>query len=211
MFDDSINQFANIKFVGVNTTRVEKFFGGLSAFNYVANEKIPCVECLAVDGRDIDNLVDCRADKKFRLLNVVDEKIFIDGMRGAEIIFVFAENVWENIRTVALAAHCAKKIGVPVIFIAGGNFEDAEDEIIFDALVKLPNEDFAENTCKIIRVFVDVLTHDNQMTPDFETFKAAIKNSAAVIDYVEGTKKFSAESVKSFIESVRSSQEENSN
>ena len=94
----------------------------------------------AVDRNDTKNLAECKVvpDHKIRLLDAKDENHLVNELRGANLIFVVADEVWENLKTVAIAAHCAKKVGVPVIFIAGGNFEDAEGEIIFDALIKLP-------------------------------------------------------------------------
>ena len=146
------NEFAKVKVVGVNTT--ENNSGGLTALNYMLEQNLAGVNYLAVDRHDVKNLDACKVSNKFRLLTYDDEKFLTENLRGADLIFVVADEVWENIKTVALTAHCAKRTGVPVIFIAGGNFEDAEDEIIFDELIKLPSKNFDCDSCKVIKNFI---------------------------------------------------------
>ena len=180
------NRFVKVKVVGINTAVNKNFSGGLFALNCLLEKNLQSVNCLAVDRHDIANLSDCKA-RKFRLLNTDDEKTLTDNLRGAEIIFIVAEEVWENIKLVALTAHCAKKIGVPVIFIACGNFEYAEDEIIFDALIKLPRKNFEFDTTKIIQNIIETITPDGQPQPklDVEIFAELFKESQAVIGYGE--------------------------
>ena len=149
---------SKFKVVGVNTFGDKNFSGGLAALNCLLEKNLSDVNCLAVDRHDIANLAACNAADKFRLLNTADEKFLTDNLRGADIIFIAAEEVWENIKLVALTAHCAKKTGALVIFIAGGNFEDAEDEIIFDTLFKLPQENFARDAAKTVQNFIEALT-----------------------------------------------------
>lgn len=180
------NRFVKIKVVGVNTLR-GKFSGGLAAINHMLEMNLLGVNCLAVDRNDIDNLAECKTIpwRKFRLLDSEDEKNLTDNLRDADLIFIVADEVWENIKLVALVAHCAKKIGVPVIFIAGGNFEDAEDEIIFDALIKLPSKNFEFDAGKIVENFVDVVSLDGQPKLDLKLIYDAMKNSGAIVSYGE--------------------------
>ena len=177
------NKFVKVKVVGVNTT--EKNSGGLTALNYMLEQNLSGVNYLAVDRNDIENLDACKASHKFRLLTSSDEKILTAKLRDADLIFVVVDEVWENIKTVALTAHCAKKVGVPVIFIAGGNFEDAEDEIIFDALIKLPSKNFEYDSCKVVKNFIDVVTLPGQPKIDVEAIAALVKNSGAIMGYSE--------------------------
>ena len=177
------NKFVKVKVVGVHTG--EKISGGLRALNSILEKNLPGVNCLAVDGNSTDNLSECNASRKFRLMNADDEEILISDMREADLIFVVADEVWENLRCVALTAHCAKKIGVPVIFIAGGNFEDAEDEIIFDALMKLPSKNFECDACKVVQNFIETVTLDGQPKLSVKDFVELMKNSAAIVGYGE--------------------------
>ena len=179
------NQFVKVKVVGVNTADNEKFSGGLAVLNRVLEKNLQGVNCLAVDRHDTKNLDGCKAKHKLRLLTSDDEKILTEALRGADLIFVAADEVWENIKAVALVAHCAKKIGAPVIFIAGGNFEDAEDEIIFDALIKLPSKNFELDACKVVQNFVDAVTFDGQPKIDVKAISDAVKDSAAIVGYGE--------------------------
>ena len=174
------NRFFKVKIVGVHTGD-EKISGGLAAINRLLEKNLRGVNYLAVDRHDRANLAACNAGHKFRLLNSDDEKILTDKLRDSDIIFIVADNVWENIKLVALTAHCAKKIGVPVIFIAGGNFDDAEDEIIFDALTKLPSKNFEFDACKVVQNFIEAVTLDGQPQPklDIKTLAEVVKNSAA--------------------------------
>ena len=119
------------------------------------------------------------------MLNSDDEKNLTENLRGADLIFIAADEVWENIKLVALVAHCAKKIGVPVIFVAGGNFEDAEDEIIFDALIKLPSKNFEFDAGKVVQNFIEAVTLPGQPKIDVKGIAELIKNSAAVVSYGE--------------------------
>jgi len=177
------NKFVKVKVVGVNT--IEKNSGGLSALNYMLEQNLSGVNYLAVDRNDVENLATCKACHKFRLLTSDDEKILTEKLRDADLIFVVADEVWENIKAVALTAHCAKKVGVPVIFIAGGNFEDAEDEIIFDALIKLPSKNFEYDSCKVVKNFIDVVTLPGQPKIDVEAIADLVKNSGAIMGYSE--------------------------
>ena len=152
------NRFVKVKVVGVNTADGEKISGGLSALNCVLEKNLPNVNCLAVDRHDTANLEGCKAIHKYRLLDAQDEENLTANLRGADLIFVAADEVWENVKAVSLAAHCAKKIGVPVIMVAGGNFEDAEDEIIFDALIKLPSKNFEFDAAKVVLNFIEAVT-----------------------------------------------------
>ena len=179
------NKFVKIKVVGVNTASEGNLSGGLTALNFMLAQNLSGVNFLAVDRHDTANLDACNAAHKFRLLNADDERTLTDKLRGADLIFVVADSVWENIKVVALAAHCAKKIGAPVIFIAGGNFEDAEDEIIFDALIKLPSKNFEFDACKVVKNFVEIVTLDGQPKIDVKAFAEVVKNSAAIIGYGE--------------------------
>lgn len=178
------NRFVKIKVVGVNTYD-KKISGGLSALNYMLEKNLPGVNYLAVDRHDTANLDACNATHKFRLLTAEDEKIFAGELRGADMIFIVADEVWENIKLVALVAHCAKKSGVPVIFIAGGNFEDAEDEIIFDALIKLPSKNFEFDAAKVVQNFIETVTLDGQPKLDVKNFAELVADSAAIIGYGE--------------------------
>lgn len=156
--NNSDNKSIKIKVVGVNTTNNEKLSGGLSAINYMLEQNLPNVKYLAVDRQDIKNLEGCKATHKLRLLNTADERDLVKALRGTDIIFIVADEVWENIKVVALTAHCAKKAGSFVICIAGGNFQDAEDEIIFDALTKLPSENFASDSYKAVKNFIELVS-----------------------------------------------------
>ena len=179
------NQFVKVKVVGVNTAGKEKLSGGLSALNCILEKNLQGVKHFAVDRQDVKNLDGCKASHKLRLLDMADERNLVRALRGANLIFVVADEVWENIKAVALTAHCAKKAGAPVIFIAGGNFEDAEDEIIFDALIKLPSENFEFDACKVIQNFVEAVTLEGQPKLDVEDISELVKNSAAVVSYGE--------------------------
>ena len=179
------NLFVNIKVVGVNTVSNEKISGGISALNYMLEQNLQGVKYFAVDRQDVKNLDDCKTKHKFRLLDMADERTLVRALRGADLIFVVADEVWENIKVVALAAHCAKKIGAPVIFIAGGNFEDAEDEIIFDALMKLPSKNFEFDACKVVQNFVEAVTFDGQPKIEIKGISETVKDSAAIVSYGE--------------------------
>ena len=178
------NLFVKAKVVGVNTGG-DKLSGGLAALNRVLEKNLLGVNCLAVDRNDTANLDGCNTIHKFRLLDTADEQLLTESLRGADMIFLAADEVWENIKVVALAAHCAKKIGVPVIFLAGGNFEDAEDEIIFDALIRLPSKNFEFDAAKVIQNFIEAVTLPGQPRLDVKDFSEAVRNSAAIIGYGE--------------------------
>lgn len=163
MFDNSFeNKFVKIKVVGVNTSREEKISGGLSALNFMLEKNFSGVDYLAVDRQDVKNLDACKAAHKLRLLNTSDEQNLVKALSGADLLFLVADKVWENITTVALTAHCAKKTGAPVIFIAGGDFEDAEDEIIFDTLINLPSKNFEFDAYEVVKNFIQ-----NGLVPKF--------------------------------------------
>ena len=181
------NRYIKFKVVGVNTAGDEKISGGLCAVNFMLSKNFQGVNYYAVDRNDTKNLDACNVipDRKFRLLNAKDENNLVNELRGTDLIFVVADEVWENLKTVAITAHCAKKIGVPVIFIAGGNFEDAEGEIIFDALIKLPSKNFAEDACKVVQNFIEVLTLPGQPKIDVKLIANLVKESAACIGYGE--------------------------
>ena len=181
------NRYIKFKVVGVNTAGDGKISGGLAAVNFMLSKNFQGVNYFAVDRNSVDNLAECncRTDNKFRLLTTEDEKNLVENLREANLIFVVADEVWENLKTVALAAHCAKKIGVPVIFIAGGNFEDAEGEVIFDALVKLPSKNFAEDSAKILQNFIEATTLPGQPKIDVKGISELIKDSAACVGYGE--------------------------
>ena len=181
------NRYIKIKVVGVNTASDDKLSGGLDAVNFMLSRNFQGVNYFAVDRNAVDNLnaCTCHAEHKFRLLDAQDEANFTDKLRDANLIFVVAADVWENLKAVALAAHCAKKVGVPVIFIAGGNFDDAEDEIIFDALVKLPKANFAVDACKVLQNFIEALTLNGQPKIDVKLISHLVKNSAACVGYGE--------------------------
>ena len=183
------NHFVKVKVVGVNTGGNEKLSGGLSALNCLLEKNLQGVNHFAVDRHDVKNLDGCKASHKFRLLDMADERNLVRALRGTDLIFVVADEVWENIKVVALVAHCAKKAGTPVIFIAGGNFEDAEDEIIFDALMKLPSKNFEFDACKVIQNFVEAVTLEGQPKLDVEDIAEFVKNSAAVVSYGEREEK----------------------
>ena len=179
------NLFAKIKVIGVNTTSGEKISGGLAAVNYMLNESLSGVKCFAVDRHDTDNLAACKVANKFRLLDRDDELNLTENLRESDLIFIVADDIWENIKLVALTAHCAKKIGVPVIFIAGGNFDDAEDEIIFDAVIKLPSKNFDADACKVVENFVEAIALPGQPNLYIKRLDELLSNSAAIIGYGE--------------------------
>ena len=186
MFENNFdNKFVKVKVVGVNTASEGILSGGLTALNFMLEQSIPGVNYLAVDRNDTKNLDGCKSVHKLRLLDTDDEKILVKALSDADLIFVVADSVWENIKAVALAAHCAKKIGVPVIFIAGGNFEDAEDEIIFDALIKLPSKNFDADACKIVTNFVEAIALPGQPKLDVKDIAEVVKDSAAILGYGE--------------------------
>ena len=202
------NRFVKIKVIGVNTSDGAKISGGLSALNCMLEKNFQGVNYLAIDRHSTDNLSTCLAVHKFRLLNTDDENFLTDNLRGADLIFVVADSVWENIKVVALAAHCAKKIGVPVIVIAGGNFDDAEDEIIFDALVKLPSKNFEFDACKVLQSFVEAATLPGQPKLDVKNFSDLVKESAAIIGYGERDGKNAVvKAAKAAIEHAETSEE----
>lgn len=186
------NFFVKVKVVGVNTASGEKISGGLSALNCMLEKNLPNVNYLAVDRQDIKNLDGCNAVHKYRLLNTDDEKNLTEALRGGEMIFIVADEVWENIKAVALTAHCAKKIGVPVIFIAGGNFLDAEDEIIFDAVIKLPSKNFEFDSAKVVENFIEAVTLPGQPKIDVKIISEVVKDSGAIVSYGERDGKNSA-------------------
>ena len=199
------NQFVKFKVVGVNTAGKEKLSGGLSALNCILEKNLEGVRYFAVDRQDVKNLDGCKASHKFRLLNTDDEKILTEALRGTDLIFVVADEVWENIKAVALTAHCAKKSGALVIFIAGGNFEDAEDEIIFDALMKLPSKNFEFDACNVVQNFVEAVTLEGQPKLGVEDISELVKNPAAVVSYGEREGKNSVvKSVKAAVEHAES-------
>ena len=179
------NLFIKVKIVGVNTTNTEKISGGLAAVNCLLEKNLQGVNYFAVDRHDIKNLDGCNTKHKLRLLDMADERNLVRTLRGADMIFVVADEVWENIKAVALAAHCAKKVGVPVIFIAGGNFQDAEDEIIFDAVIKLPSENFERESAKVIENFIEAVTLDGQPKIDVKAISEIVKEGAAIVGYGE--------------------------
>ena len=204
------NRYVKFKVVGVNTAGDGKLSGGLEAVNFMLNRNFQGVNYFAVDRNSVDNLdaCTCHAEHKFRLLDAQDEANFTDKLRGANLIFVVAADVWENLKAVALAAHCAKKIGVPVIFIAGGNFDDAEDEIIFDALVKLPNANFAADACKVVQNFIEALTLPGQPKIDVKLISHLVSNSAACVGYGERDGKNAViKAAKAALEHVESGEE----
>ena len=174
------NHFVKVKVVGVNTATKS-----LAALNYMLEQNLKGVNYLAVDRQDVKNLDGCKASHKFRLLDMADERTLVRALRGADLIFIVADEVWENVKAVALTAHCAKKVGVPVIFIAGGNFEDAEDEIIFDALIKLPSKNFEFDSGKVVKNFIEAVTLDGQPKIDVKRIAEFVKSSAAILSYGE--------------------------
>ena len=184
MFENNFdNQFVKVKVVGVNTK--ENNSGGLTALNCMLEQNLPGVNYLAVDRHDVKNLDDCKAIHKFKLLTREDENFLTENLRGADLIFIVADEVWENIKVVALTAHCAKKIGVPVIFVAGGNFEDAEDEIIFDALIKLPSKNFEFDAGEVVKNFIEAVTLPGQPKIDVKAVAELVKDSGAILGYSE--------------------------
>ena len=184
MFENNFdNFFVKVKVVGVNTK--ENNSGGLTALNCMLEQNLPGVNYLAVDRHDVKNLDACKTIHKFKLLTREDENFLTENLRGADLIFIVADEVWENIKVVALTAHCAKKIGVPVIFIAGGNFEDAEDEIIFDALIKLPSKNFEFDAGKVVKNFIEAVTLPGQPKIDVKTVAELVKDSGAILGYGE--------------------------
>lgn len=184
MFENNFdNQFVKVKVVGVNTK--ENNSGGLTALNCMLEQNLPGVNYLAVDRHDVKNLDACKAIHKFKLLTREDENFLTENLRGADLIFIVADEVWENIKVVALTAHCAKKIGVPVIFVAGGNFEDAEDEIIFDALIKLPSKNFEFDAGKVVKNFIEAVTLPGQPKIDVKAVAELVKDSGAILGYSE--------------------------
>ena len=204
------NRYVKIKVVGVNTALDGKLSGGLEAVNFMLSKNFQGVNYFAVDRNSADNLnaCTCRTDNKFRLLDTQDEKTLTEALTDANLIFVVAADVWENIKVVALAAHCAKKIGVPVVFIAGGNFDDAEDEIIFDALVKLPNKNFAADACKVAQNFMEALTLPGQPKIDVKLISHFVRDSAACVGYGERDGKNAAvKAAKAALEHVESAEE----
>lgn len=184
MFENNFdNLFVKVKVVGVNTK--ENNSGGLTALNFMLEKNLAGVNYLAVDRQDVKNLDACKTIHKFRLLDMADERNLVRTLRGADLIFIIADEVWENIKTVALTAHCAKKAGAPVIFIAGGNFEDAEDEIIFDALIKLPSKNFEFDSCKVVKNFIEAVTLPGQPKFDVKAIAELVKDSSAILGYGE--------------------------
>lgn len=179
------NRFIKIKVLGVNTASDGEISGGLAALNCMLGKNLSGVSYMAVDRHDIYNLVACKAAHKFRLLDMADERNLIRNLRGSDLIFVVADEVWENIKAVAIAAHCAKKASAPMIFIAGGNFQDAEDEVIFDAVVKLPSENFALDAANIVENFIEAVTLPGYPKLDFKTLADFVKDSSAIIGYGE--------------------------
>lgn len=179
------NKFIKIKVLGVNTASDGELSGGLASINCMLEKNLPGVNYLAIDRHDKNNLVACRAAHKFRLLDMADERTLIRNLRGTDLIFVVADEVWENIKAVAIAAHCAKKSGATMILIAGGNFQDAEDEIIFDAVMKLPSEDFAAEAAKIVEAFIEMITLPGYPKLDLRTLAEFVKNSASIVGYGE--------------------------
>ena len=175
------NRFVKVKVVGINTKG--NLSGGLTALNCMLEKNLSGVNFIAVDRHDVKNLDGCNAIHKFRLLDKNDEEILTENLRGSEMIFIVADEVWENVKVVALAAHCAKKVGVPVIFIAGGDFEDAEDEIIFDALIKLPSKNFEFDSAKVVQNFIEAVTLPGQPKIDVEMISEVIKDSGAIVSY----------------------------
>lgn len=209
MFGSTLNnRFVKVKVLGVNTSTNEKISGGLTALNYMLEKNLPNVNFVAVDRHDTANLAACNVAHKFRLLDMADERALVRFLRGADLIFVVATDVWENVKAVAIAAHCAKKIGVPVIFIAGGNFDDAEDEIIFDAVAKLPNKNFEFDAGKIVANFIEAVTLDGQPKLGVKNFSELAAESAGVIGYGERDGKNAAvKAAKAAIEHAETSTE----
>ena len=202
------NRFIKIKVLGVNTSSNEKISGGLTALNYMLEKNLSGVNYLAVDRHDVANLAECKVTHKFRLLDMADERELVRALRGADLIFLVATDVWENVKAVAIAAHCAKKIGAPVILIAGGNFDDAEDEIIFDAVAKLPAKNFEFDAGKIVSNFIEAVTLDGQPKLGVKNFSGLLKESANIVGYGERDGKNSViKAAKAAIEHAESSTE----
>ncbi len=200
------NRFVKVKVVGINTKG--NLSGGLTALNCMLEKNLSGVNFIAVDRHDVKNLDGCNAIHKFRLLDKNDEEILTENLRGSEMIFIVADEVWENVKVVALAAHCAKKVGVPVIFIAGGDFEDAEDEIIFDALIKLPSKNFEFDSAKVVQNFIEAVTLPGQPKIDVEMISEVIKDSGAIVSYGERDGKNAAvKAAKAAIEHAENSAE----
>ena len=179
------NKFMKIKVLGVNTATDGELSGGLEALNCMLEKSLPGVNYIAIDRHDTNNLADCKAAHKFRLLDMADERALIRNLRGTDLIFVVVDEVWENIKAVAITAHCAKKAGVATILIAGGNFQDAEDEIIFDAVVKLPSENFDSESANIVETFIAAMTLSGYPKFDFRTVAEFVKDSSAIVGYGE--------------------------
>lgn len=179
------NQFVKIKVLGVNTSKDGELSGGLSAINCMLEKNLPGVNYLAVDRQDIYNLVACKAAHKLRLLDMADERALTRKLRGTDLVFVVVDEVWENIKAVAIAAHCAKKAGALTILIAGGNFQDAEDEIIFDAVMKLPSENFAATAADVVEDFIKAMNLPGYPKFDFKTLANFVKDSVAIVSYGE--------------------------
>ncbi|MBR4152906.1 MAG: hypothetical protein IKT98_08095 [Selenomonadaceae bacterium] len=209
VFENNVdNLLVKVKVIGVNTASNEKISGGLAALNYMLEQNLQGVNYIAIDRQDVKNLGGCKAIHKFRLLDMADERNLVRNLRGADLIFIVADGVWENIKAVALTAHCAKKIGVPVIFMAGGNFEDAEDEIIFDALIKLPSKNFEFDTCKIVKNFIELSTLPGQPKIDIKAFAELLKDSVAVLGYGERDGKNAVvKAAKAALEQVENNEE----
>ena len=197
------NNFIKIKVAAVKTWEDST---SLAAVNQMLEKNLANVKYLAIDRQDAKNLEACKAIHKLRLLNADDEQILTENLRDADLIFIIADEVWENIKLVALVAHCAKKIGVPVIFIAGGNFEDAEDEIIFDALIKLPNKNFEYDSGKIVENFIESVTLPGLPKLGVKDFAELVKNSAAIASYGErGGKNSVVKAAKAALEHAENS------
>ena len=216
MFENSFdNRFVKVKVVGVNTAS-EKISGGIAALNCMIEKNLPSVNYIAIDRPGTDDLDACNARKRFLVPSMADERNLVRTLRGANLIFIVADEVWENVKATAVAAHCAKKIGVvPVIFIAGGNFEDAEDEIIFDALIKLPSKNFAEDSCKVVKNFIEAVTLPGQPKIDVAGIAELVKDSLVFIGYGERNgknavikaAKAALEHVENFAENFKDSRE----
>lgn len=183
--DNFDNKFIKIKVLGVNTATDGELSGGLEALNCILEKNLPGVNYLAIDRHDTYNLVACKAAHKFRLRDMADERALIRNLRGTNLIFMVADKVWENIKAVAIAAHCAKRSGATMILIAGGNFQDAEDEIIFDAVMKLPSENFAADAANMVEHFIKTMTLLGYPKVDFKTLAEFVKDSAAIVGYGE--------------------------
>ena len=185
MFENSFdNRFVKVKVVGVNTAS-EKISGGIAALNCMIEKNLPSVNYIAIDRPGTDDLDACNARKRFLVPSMADERNLVRTLRGADLIFIVADEVWENVKAAAVAAHCAKKTGAPVIFVAGGDFEFAEDEIIFDALIRLPSKNFGDNASKVIQNFIEAVTLPGQPKLDVNAIADLFKDSLAFIGYGE--------------------------